>query len=158
VTPEQIDLVKTTFSTFAKYPLGTGLMFYQRLFGMNQNLRGLFKGEIAAQAQAMMSMMDLIVRMLDDASRVEAEVYALGWRHARYGIGADYYPVFGRALVSTVRDALGIQATPAICDAWQAAYDAVAETMVAAGQDALAGRPPRFEIGATARPEAARTT
>lgn len=147
MTPEQIRLVKASFDTFAKYPLGTGLMFYQRLFALNREARAMFRGEIADQAQALMSMMDLIVRMLEDSARFTSAVYGLGWRHAGYGIGKDYYDAFGRALMRTVEDALGSGCTPEVRDAWKAAFDSVAHIMIGAGEDAVEGREPRYPVG-----------
>ncbi len=146
MTQAQIELVRNTFASVSRYPLGTGLMFYQRLFATSKESRQLFHGEIADQAQALVDMIELVVKSLDDADGLLPVVYSVGWRHAGYGIGVDYYSTFGRALVTTIVDALGAQRSPEVREAWQTAYDTIAEIMREAAADALAGRPPRFPL------------
>lgn len=151
LTQAQLELVKRTFAAISRYPLGTGLMFYQRLFASSKEARNLFSGEIADQAQALMSMMELIVKSLDDAEKLVPVVYSLGWRHSAYGIGIEYYKAFGRAMVSTVEDALRVQQSPEVREAWESAYEAIARIMQEGAADALAGRPPRFPLPENSR-------
>lgn len=146
LTQAQIELVRNTFATVGRYPLGTGLMFYQRLFSISKDSQRLFRGEIADQAQALVAMIELIVKALDDLERLMPVVYSLGWRHAAYGIGSDYYRDFGRAMVSTIEDALGAQRSPEVREAWENAYEAIAAIMRQGALDALAGITPRFPV------------
>lgn len=146
LTQAQVELVRNTFAAVSRYPLGTGLMFYQRLFSSSKEARLLFRGEIADQAQALVAMMELIVKSLDDAERLMPVVYSLGWRHAAYGISLEYYEAFGRAMVTTVEDALNAQRSPEVREAWEAAYRSIAAIMQEAAADAQAGKLPRYAL------------
>ena len=57
-------------------------------------------------------------------------VRALGARHVGYGVRAEHYAVVGTALLWTLEQGLGAAFTPAVRDAWAAAYRALAGVMV----------------------------
>ena len=129
MTPEQIEFVKTSFAAVEPIAEQAGLMFYDRLFTLDPALRPLFKGDMAAQSRALMSMIAVAVNGLDKLDTIVPAVQALGVRHAGYGVTAAHYDTVAAALLWTLGQGLGEAFTPEVETAWIAAYTLLATTM-----------------------------
>jgi hemoglobin-like flavoprotein len=129
MTPEQIQLVKTSFAAVAPIAEQAGLMFYDRLFTSDPSLRPLFKGDIAEQSRKLMSMIAVAVGGLDRLDTIVPAVQALGVRHAGYGVTPVHYDTVAGALLWTLGQGLGDGFTPEVEAAWVAAYTVLATTM-----------------------------
>ncbi|HVH82045.1 MAG TPA: globin family protein [Stellaceae bacterium] len=137
MTPQQIQLVRTSFAAVAPIAEQAGTMFYDRLFTISPSLRPLFKGDIAEQSRALMKMIAVAVGGLDKLETIVPAVQALGVRHARYGVTGAHYDTVAVALLWTLGQGLGDAFTPETEAAWVAAYTLLATTMQdAAGQAA----------------------
>ena len=62
--------------------------------------------------------------------RVLPAASALAKRHVSYGAKAEHYPVVGAALLWTLEKGLGDAWTPAVADAWTAAYGTLSGYMI----------------------------
>jgi hemoglobin-like flavoprotein len=99
------------------------------LFALDPGLRPLFKGEMAAQGQMLMSMIGAAVAGLRNLETLAPVVRQLGARHVAYGVRAEHYATVGGALLWTLEQGLGPKFTPEVRDAWAAAYDLLSEVM-----------------------------
>jgi hemoglobin-like flavoprotein len=136
MTPEQIQLVRTSFATVAPIADQAGLMFYDRLFTIDPSLRPLFKGDIAEQSRTLMKMIAVAVDGLDKLDTIVPAVQALGVRHAGYGVTSAHYDTVATALLWTLGQGLGDGFTPEVETAWVAAYTLLATTMQQAAVEA----------------------
>src|ERR1051326_2873506 len=91
MTPEQIRLVKSSFSSVLPIADQTGVQFYDRLFALDPALRPLFKGDITEQSRMLMRMLATVVNGLDRLETIVPAVRALGVRHAGYGVVDAHY-------------------------------------------------------------------
>ena len=135
MTPEQIQLVKTSFAAVAPIADQAGMMFYERLFTIDPSLRPLFKGDIEVQSRTLMKMIAVAVGGLDRLDTIVPAVQALGIRHAGYGVTSAHYDTVARALLWTLGQGLGDAFTPEVEAAWVAAYTVLAATMQAAAAE-----------------------
>ena len=138
MTPEQIQIVKTSFAAVVPLADQTGMLFYDRLFTIDPALRPLFKGDITEQSRILMGMIATAVNGLDRLDTIVPAVQALGVRHAGYGVTSAHYDTVAAALLWTLGQGLGDGFTPEVEDAWIAAYTVLATTMQAAAADAAA--------------------
>jgi hemoglobin-like flavoprotein len=129
MTPEQIQLVQTSFAAVVLIAEQAGLMFYDRLFTVDPSLRPLFKGDITEQSRTLMNMISVAVAGLDKLDTIVPAVQALGVRHAGYGVTPAHYVTVGTALLWTLDQGLGDGFTPEVEAAWVAAYTVLATTM-----------------------------
>jgi methyl-accepting chemotaxis protein len=129
MTPQQIELVKTTFAKAAAQQPSLGIRLYGRLFQARPDLIELFRGDRTHQAHSVVQMLDTIVGCLGVQDRVVPLVFELGRRHASYGVRPEHYQVFGDALLGALRDALPGEFTAPEQAAWQAAFSFMAEIM-----------------------------
>ena len=130
MTPEGERLVRETFPMLERASVEAARVFYQRLFTLDPAARALFDGvDMEAQGRKFVAMLGSIVRSLDRAPRLVADVAALGRRHAGYGAGAEHFASVGAALVWTVQVMLGPACTPEVRTAWTEAYSLIAAVM-----------------------------
>jgi len=136
LTPEQRDLVQSTFSALAADPDGATVAMLERLFVLDPGLRYLFPEDLNDQKRRLMSMIGLIVRRLDDWEYVEPRLRNLGLRHVSYGVKPSDYATFGQAMQDVLAERLGLVSESAALKAWAIVFESVAETMVEAGRAA----------------------
>ena len=126
---EQIQLVQSSFAKVRPIATVAAELFYGRLFELDPSLRPLFKGDIVAQGRMLMSMLNAAVAGLQDLDALTPVVRQLGARHVRYGVQDQHYATVGEALLWTLEKGLAADFTPAVRDAWIAAYALLAGEM-----------------------------
>jgi nitric oxide dioxygenase len=135
MTPEQLQLIRSSFAKVAPIKDQAAALFYGRLFELDPSLRPLFKGDMAAQGAKLMVALGAVVASLDRLARILPAIRQLGRQHAAYGVRPDHYATFGEALIWTLQQAQGADFTPALRRAWTDAYGRLAWAMIAAAEE-----------------------
>ncbi len=129
-----IQLVRETFDLVEPIAPQAAALFYANLFAADPSLAKLFKGDMAVQGHRLMQMIGLAVSRLDEPATLMPALAQLGQRHAGYGVRDAHYDTVGTALLSTLRQGLGVAYTPDVEDAWTEVYGVIASTMKAAAK------------------------
>jgi hemoglobin-like flavoprotein len=147
MTPEQIELVQTSLEE-----LGDGdavvRRFYDRMFELAPDTRALFPDDLDQLRASFLATLSELVASLDELPDMALQSRALGARHRGYGVQASHYSVVRTALIDTLATSIGDSFTPAHVEAWERAYDLMAEVMqqgaaAASGGPSIASRRPR---------------
>ena len=93
---------------------------------------------VASFYRKLMATLAVVVNGLGDLTSILPAASALAKRHVTYGAKVEHYPVVGAALLWTLEKGLGEGWTPAIADAWTAAYGTLSGFMITKAY----GRPP----------------
>jgi len=131
MTPNQIKLVQRSFADVAPIADQAAVLFYDRLFEIAPAVRPLFHGDMAEQRRKLMATLAIVVNGLSNLEMILPAASSLATRHVAYGAKAEHYPVVGEALLWTLEKGLGSDWTPAVADAWVAAYTTLSEFMIA---------------------------
>jgi nitric oxide dioxygenase len=131
MTPEQVKLVQQSFAQVAPIADKAAEIFYGRVFEVAPSVKPLFKGDMADQRKKLMATLAVVVNGLSDLPSVLPAASALAKRHVGYGVLPEHYSVVGGALLWTLERGLGPHWTPALADAWTAAYTALSGFMIA---------------------------
>ena len=126
---QQIQLVQESFEHVKPITDIAADIFYGRLFELDPALRPYFKGDMAEQKAKLMTTLAFAVAALKQPERLLPAVRQLGRRHAGYGVQIEHYQTVGAALLWTLGQGLGDEFTPAVEEAWTAAYTLLAATM-----------------------------
>lgn len=126
---EQINLVQASFAEVRPIAPVAAELFYARLFTLDPSLRPMFKGDLVHQGRMLMAMLNSAVNGLTQLDTMMPVVRQLGARHAKYGVRDEHYATVGSALLWTLEQGLGEKFTPAVREAWAAAYDMLAGVM-----------------------------
>jgi hemoglobin-like flavoprotein len=139
VTPEQVRLVRASWSEVTPIADTAARLFYGRLFEIEPDLRRLFeRSDMAKQRAKLMQTLSVAVAALDRMDSLGPALAAMGRRHEGYGVEDRHYAVVGTALLWTLEQGLGDGFTRSVRDAWAAAYDMLAAAMrgAAGGEEA----------------------
>ena len=129
ITDAQIALVQSSFGEVLPIAETAGLMFYERIFTLAPGTRSMFGDDIALQARRTMAAVKTAVDSLGDMDVVGPFLVRLGARHVGYGVRTEHFDVVGTALLWTLEQGLGERFTPAVRDAWVAAWNLIARAM-----------------------------
>ena len=137
MTPEQIEIVQSTWQLVKPNSTQVAAMFYQRLFQIDPSLRTLFRGNMEEQGKKLMATLNLAVTSLTKLNTIVPAVEELGRRHAQYGVPDESYATVAEALLWTLEQGLGEQFTEEAREAWTITYQTLSQIMIdAAHQNA----------------------
>lgn len=104
-------------------------IFYQHLFRLDPQLRGLFSEDLTAQHRMLMAALKLCIENLRQTQRLVPYLQELGQRHARYGVQASHLGMMGQALLEALAsvDESWCHETEA---AWAQAFEHIAKILL----------------------------
>lgn len=132
MTPQQIELVQTSFEKVVPIAGAAADLFYGRLFEIAPEVRPMFPQDMTQQKAKLMTMLGTAVTNLHRLDEILPAVKALGERHKGYGVTTAHYAPVGAALLWTLEQGLGPDFTPEVKDAWTETYTALAGVMTSA--------------------------
>lgn len=109
-----------------------GDRFYDKLFARHPAIALLFRRDTPrAQSAMFLSTLMSIVDHLEDAPWLAQHLAALGAQHADYGITDNMYAWVGSCLIDTLAEGVGPGWNARIQHAWETAFTAISEHMLA---------------------------
>lgn len=129
MTPEQIDLVQSTWAKVAPSAAQVADLFYARLFNIAPEVRPLFTTDRAEQGKKLTQTLAVAVNGLTKLDTIVGAVQDLGVRHLDYGVVDEHYESVGAALLWTLEEGLGEDFTPEVKEAWTKTYVTLATVM-----------------------------
>lgn len=138
MTPEQINLVQSSFERVSAQLPAVATRFHQELFRRDPALRPLFTTDMTEQKVRFTVKLTEIVHSIPRLDDLLGHTRELGARHAGYGVRATDYPTVGTALIAALAAVLGPGFDDQTRRAWELAYNLVAETML---EGAASARP-----------------
>ncbi|WP_374469240.1 globin domain-containing protein [Phenylobacterium sp.] len=131
MTPDQIELVRSTFAEVAPIRAQAARLFYARLFETWPEIRPMFKTDLAAHGQKLMAAIEVVVDGLERPETIGARLEALG-RAGGCAVQPAHYRAMGDTLIWMLETSLGEVFTPQAKAAWIAAYDLLSRAMAEA--------------------------
>ncbi len=138
MTPQQKELVKSTWIRVVPISEQAAELFYGRLFELDPALKPLFKGDMKEQGAKLMKTIGLAVRALDNLEPLVDTLKDLGAKHAVYGVKDEDYETVAVALLWTLEKGLGDNFTDEVKNGWAAAYGVLAGLMKTGAAEAQA--------------------
>lgn len=129
MSPETIELVKTTWAKIAPNADQVAILFYSRLFEVAPEVKPMFKGDMIEQGKKLMQMLALAVNGLPKLESILPAVQEMGVRHTGYGVTPEHYDSVGTALLWTLEQGLAEDYTPEVADAWTETYVTLSTVM-----------------------------
>jgi len=136
MTPEQIRLVRDSFTSIKPIADEVASTMYTGLFARDPAARALFPADMAALRARFMTELEAIVTAIEDFPAFLTRAGQLGARHAAHGARPEHYRLMGEALLAALAQHLGPRMTPEVEEAWRRAFPLVAEAMMLSAADA----------------------
>ena len=130
LAPEQIDLVRSTWTYVAPIAEQAATLFYAKLFELDPAIKPMFaQSNLKVQKRKLMQTIGIAVKHLHRLEEIVPLVRDLGKRHAGYGVQDRHYDTVGEALLWALEQGLGQRFTSDARDAWARTYTVLADTM-----------------------------
>jgi nitric oxide dioxygenase len=131
MTPQQIDVVQSSFAKVVPIADAAAALFYARLFEIAPRVKPLFHGDMTEQGRKLMMTLGVVVNGLRDLDAIAPAAQALAVKHVGYGV---------KALLWTLQRGLGEAYTAEVAANWTTAYATLSGAMIAAahGEEAAA--------------------
>ncbi|KAE8354378.1 globin-like protein [Aspergillus coremiiformis] len=133
LTPQQIQIVKSTIPALQDHGIAITTRFYERLLQQHPELKNIFNTAHQAtgeQPAALAHAVWAYATNIENPAALKTAISRIGHKHASLGITADQYPIVGEGLLSAIKEVLGKAADDRILDAWTAAYQQLAECFI----------------------------
>jgi nitric oxide dioxygenase len=130
MTPEQIAMVQSSFASVGQRLPEMSGHFYEELFTRDPTLRTLFSSHMAEQQVRFAEKLTEIVEAIPRLDELLCHTRELGARHDGYGVRVANYWTVGSALLDALAAVLGDAFDPPTREAWELAYNLIAETML----------------------------
>ena len=129
MTPEQIEVVQSSWEKVKPISEKAAELFYGKLFELNPAYRELFPSDMTEQGRKLMAMINTAVNGLNNLEAIVPAVEEMGKRHVGYGVKDEDYDTVGEALLWTLDAGLGDDFTDDVKQAWTDTYVILATTM-----------------------------
>ncbi|MGY0196795.1 NO-inducible flavohemoprotein [Leptothrix sp. BB-4] len=127
------QLVKATAPVLREHGGALTRHFYERLFRHNPELREVFNQgnqRSGAQQEALAMAVAAYAEHIDRPEVLMPVLERVAAKHVSVGIRREHYGIVGRHLLASIGEVLGEAATPALIDAWAAAYGQLADLLI----------------------------
>ena len=129
MTPQEKELIRTSYVQIEADADRLGRLFYQHLFEVAPHYRPLFQHSIEGQGEKLMQTIGVAVEYLDALDSIGPTLQDMGQRHIRYGVRPADYEVVGAVLLWTLEKGLGPLFTPDVKAAWANIYRFLVRSM-----------------------------
>lgn len=131
-----IPLLRSSFDLVVAREPELTAAFYQRLFRDFPQAKALFgRNSERAQQEMLRDALIAVLDHLEDAPWLDTTLRTLGARHSGYGVTTEMYDWVGQSLLATLAEIAAEAWTPALAEAWGAAYGVIAQTMQAGARE-----------------------
>jgi len=129
ITPQQKELVQSTWTMVVPIADKAAELFYGRLFELEPEYKKMFKNDMTEQGKKLMKTISIAVAALDDVEPLVPVLKKMGADHVGYGVKDRDYNVVGATLLWTLEQGLGEAFTDEVKNAWAAVYELLATVM-----------------------------
>ncbi|MCD4838751.1 MULTISPECIES: NO-inducible flavohemoprotein [Neobacillus] len=131
--PKTIEIIKSTVPVLEKHGEAITTRFYQLMFGNHPELLNIFNHvnqKQGRQQKALASTVYAAAMYIDNLEAILPVVKQIAHKHRSLGIKPEHYPIVGKHLLLAIKDVLGDAATDEIIDAWEKAYQVIADVFI----------------------------
>jgi hemoglobin-like flavoprotein len=127
--PSTVQHIRESAKRLPENSIELAQVFYQHLFEMAPQVRGMFPRDMSAQEEKLLNAIVATVGALDDPVALEATLRRWGAAHRRaFGVTDAMYVYVGHALVRTVK--ILLSDSSAVLSSWVAVYEWLAAVMI----------------------------
>lgn len=130
MTPDQIQLVQSSFSKVVPISEDAAALFYGRLFEIAPEVEPMLKSDMKQQGRKLMATLGVVVNGLTNMEAILPAARSLAIKHVEYGVKPEHYQPVGEALMWTLGIGLGPDFTEETKTPWLDAYTALSGVMI----------------------------
>lgn len=128
-----MEIIKSTAPVLKQQGAMITRRFYQRMFSRHPELYNIFNRSNQREGKQPQALADTVYAAAAHIDRLEEilpVVERVAHKHRALGVLPEHYPIVGENLLWAIGDVLGEAATDEVIDAWEKAYNAIAEVFI----------------------------
>lgn len=132
ITAEQKNIIKATVPVLKENGVLLTDHFYKRMFVHNPELKNIFNmsNQQNSRQQTALAMAILAyAENIENPGVLMPAINGIGQKHVSLDIRPEHYIIVGKHLIASISEVLGEAATPEILNAWEVAYNQLAQIM-----------------------------
>jgi hemoglobin-like flavoprotein len=136
MTKRQMRLIRQSWMTAGEEPLALSILFYDRLFSLSPETRGIFRSPVSQHTTKLMRTVGYI---LDKMEVLEDSIYGITYiadELVPEGVRAMHYSTIGASLLWAVENRMGDSWNREMSRAWKALYHTLTAVVSEAAQAA----------------------
>lgn len=144
LSQRHLEIVKSTMPALAQHGEEITRVFYANMLGENPELMSQFSAadqKSGAQQSRLAQSILAYVANLDRLENLGPAVEKIAHRHVQTHVTPEQYPLVGRYLLQAMKIVLSDAITPEVLEAWTAAYQQLADVMIAREKQIYAEEP-----------------
>ena len=130
MTPQDFELIKSSFKKLEACSQEAALKFYEILFENHPNLRKEFGDNLCVQANNMVNNLSAFVNKVNSIEDIRKDIELLGQRHKKHDVLPEHYDYFAAALLATLAYYLDKDFDEKTRQVWIKAYGTVSDIMI----------------------------
>ncbi|MET3683897.1 nitric oxide dioxygenase [Alkalibacillus flavidus] len=133
LTEQQKETIKATAPVLREHGTAITTRFYQMLFEKHPELLNIFNQANQKQGKQQRALANSIIASaehIDHLEEIMPVVEQIAHKHRSLGIKPEHYPIVGENLLIAIKDVLGDAATDDIMQAWEDAYQVIADIFI----------------------------
>lgn len=133
MTPEQIEVIRQTIPVLQQHGYDITTVFYRNMLTAHPELNSVFNfrsQKTGHQARALAGALGAYAANIDNLVALGSALELICNKHASLHITPEQYKIVGKFLIGAMQEVLATAFTPAIQDAWAAAYWQLANMMI----------------------------
>ena len=134
---ESLDRIRQSVAVLLPKAAETTRLFYEHLFRVAPETRGLFKSDMDVQRQHFSAALAVILKNVTMLDVLTEPLRQLGSGHAMIGVRPHHYPIVRDAMLHAMEQVLGREWTPELADDWRDVFDTVSRIMMSGGTQVL---------------------
>ncbi|MGL4381479.1 MAG: NO-inducible flavohemoprotein [Vibrio sp.] len=133
LTEQHITIIKSTIPVLESAGPALTQYFYQRMFKHNPELKHIFNmthQSTGRQSVALFEAIAAYAKHIDNLAALTSAVERIAHKHTSFNIQPEHYQIVGHHLLETLRELAPQAFTPAVEEAWTAAYLFLAQIFI----------------------------
>lgn len=138
LSPNTIQIIKSTVPVLEVHGTAITKKFYERLFTEHPELLNVFNHANQKQGKQQTALANAVYAAAQHIDRLEAilpVVKQIAHKHRSLGVKPEHYPIVGKNLLLAIKEVLGEAATDEIIGAWGEAYGVIADAFISVEAD-----------------------
>lgn len=146
MTPQHIELVKSTVPVLREHGVALTSYFYKRMLNNNPELKNVFNLDhqsTGRQPRALAAAVLAYAEHIENPSVLAKAIEHITTKHVSLDIQADQYAIVGENLLHSISEVLNVPMDSDLIAAWKAAYMQLADILIGVEKgkyDALAAK------------------
>lgn len=135
---QTIDIIQSTVPVLEKQGEQITKRFYEQMFSNHPELKNIFNQthqKMGRQPKALAATVYAAASHIERLEDLLPVVRQIGHKHRSLNIKPEHYPIVGKHLLLAIKDVLGEAATDEIMQAWERAYDVIADVFIQVEQE-----------------------